>query len=344
MSRSRSLRNRTTMLVLAIITLVALVTGGLLVMLIWLGVISSELMATVWLAPIIVGAGIIIGAMLAAFIMQFYIKPLDQLIAATKNIADGDFSVRVPERKRISEISNLIKNFNLMAKELEGTEMFRSDFINNFSHEFKTPIVSIRGFARQLKSGDLTEEERRQYTEIIAAESERLSTMAANVLLLSKLENQQLIGEKKPYSLDEQLRSCVLLFETEWENKNIELDIDLDDIIYKGNEEIMSHVWINIISNAIKYTDNDGKISIRAKVNERENEISVRISDKGIGMSREVLERIFDKFYQGDGSHAGNGNGLGLPLVKRILELCDGSITVESEIGAGSVFTVNLPI
>ncbi len=342
MNSFKNLRNRTTVLVLVIITLVALITGGILVLLIWLGAISSDLMATVWLAPIMVGAGCIGGAMLAAFIMRFYIKPFDQLIAATQAIANGDFSVRVPENTRISEIGDLIHNFNLMAKELEGTEMFRSDFINNFSHEFKTPIVSIRGFARQLVSGDITEEERRQYSEIIASESERLSTMAANVLLLTKLEHQQLIAEKKPYSLDEQLRSCVLLFEKEWESKSIEPDVDLEDLIYVGNEEIMSHVWINLINNAIKYTGEGGRIRITAT--RSSSELIVNIADTGIGMKKEVLRRIFDKFYQGDGSHTESGNGLGLSLVKRIVELCEGRIVVDSEEGVGTVFSVYLPL
>ncbi len=170
MKKLKSLRNRTTLFTLSLISIVALVLGGLLILFIWLGVIPTFLMATVWFAPIIVGVSCIVGAALAAFIMRFYIKPLDQLIVATRKISKGDFSVRVPEKKRISEIGNLIKNFNTMAKELEGTEMFRSDFINNFSHEFQTPIVSIRGFAKQLLSNNtLTDDEKRQYTEIIAS-------------------------------------------------------------------------------------------------------------------------------------------------------------------------------
>lgn len=327
---------------LVIITLSSLLTGGILLLLILLGIIPSALMATFWMAPITVCVGCIIGAILAAFIMRFYIKPLDDLLAATKRIAEGDFSVRVPEKTHLLEMEMLVENFNQMAHELEGIEMFRSDFINNFSHEFKTPIVSIRGFAKQLQSADLTKEERLKYTEIIADESERLSTMATNILLLSKLENQQLIPEKSEYSLDEQLRSCMLLFAKDWEEKNIELDIDLEDIAYMGNEELMSHIWINLIGNAVKYTPEGGKIALRAI--KKSGEILVRISDNGIGMSHEVMERIFDKFYQGDGSHAGSGNGLGLSLVKRIIELCDGKIIVDSEIGAGTVFTVCLPV
>ncbi len=342
MGRFKSLRNKSTLLVIGSITLVALLTGGLLMLFILLGVIPSSLMATFWMAPITICAVCIIGALFAAFIMQFYINPLDRLVAATKKIAEGDFTVRVPEKTHIAEIGILIDNFNKMTMELEGTEMFRSDFINNFSHEFKTPIVSIRGFAKQLQSGELSEEERKQYTEIIVSESERLSTMATNVLLLSKLENQQLIPDRKAYSLDEQLRNCILLFEKEWEKKNIELDVELADVTYTGNEEIMSHIWINLISNALKYAPTGGKISIRALVNS--DEISVHIRDNGVGMTHETLTRIFDKFYQGDKSHAGNGNGLGLPLVKRVVELCGGKIVVNSEPNIGSEFSVYLPI
>lgn len=341
MNRFRNLRNKSTLLVLVIIALSSLLTGGLLLLLILLGVIPSALMATFWMAPITVFVGCIIGAILAAFIMRFYIKPLDDLVAATKKIAEGDFSVRVPEKTHLLEVKMLVENFNRMAHELEGIEMFRSDFINNFSHEFKTPIVSIRGFAKQLQSSALSDEERLKYAEIIASESERLSNMSTNVLLLSKLENQQLIQEKKPYSLDEQLRFCVLLFAKEWEKKNIDMDIELDDITFVGNEELVSHIWINLIGNAVKYTPENGRIELRAF--SKPDGIFVRIADSGIGMSHEVLERIFDKFYQGDGSHAGRGNGLGLPLVKRIVELCDGRIVVDSEVGAGSVFSVYLP-
>ena len=341
MSRFGNLRNKSTLLVLAIISLSALLTGGILLLLILLGVIPSAVMATVWMPPIVVCVGCIIGAILASFIMRFYIKPLDDMVAATKRIAEGDFSVRVPEKTHIHEMNILVENFNRMAHELEGIEMFRSDFINNFSHEFKTPIVSIRGFAKQLQNSNLTDEERKKYTEIIASESERLSGMATNVLLLTKLENQQLIAEKKPYSLDEQIRNCVLLFAKEWESKNIELDIDLESITYVGNEELMSHIWINLIGNAVKYTHSGGRISVRAF--EKNEEIAVHVSDNGIGMSHDVMEKIFEKFYQCDTSHSEKGNGLGLSLVKRIVELCDGRIVVSSEIGAGTEFTVFLP-
>ena len=314
MNRFKTLRNKATLLVIAIMAISALLTGAALLFLIHIGAIPTAFRARVWLVPITICVGSLIGAILAAFVMRFFIKPLDELVAATKKIA----------------------------QELEGTEMFRSDFVNNFSHEFKTPIVSIRGFAKQLKSDALSEDERRKYAEIIADECERLSNMSTNVLLLSKLQNLELITDKSAYSLDEQIRKSVLLFAKDWEAKNIDLDIDLEEIDYTGNEEIMSHVWVNLIGNAVKYTPEGGRISVRAI--KKADEIIVRVSDNGIGMSRAVMERIFDKFYQGDGSHTGSGNGLGLPLVKRIIELCGGRLTVESELGAGSEFSVYIPL
>ncbi|MBR6603492.1 MAG: HAMP domain-containing histidine kinase [Clostridia bacterium] len=342
MKKYRGLQNKGMLFLLLIVSISALIMAGVLLLLILFGAIPASIMARAWVTPIIVCAGCILGALLASFLMRFYIRPLDDIVAATKRISEGDFSVRVDRKTHVFEIGLLVDNFNSMAKELEGTEMFRSDFINNFSHEFKTPIVSIRGFAKQLQSEDLTDEEKKKYAEIIASESERLSNMATNVLLLSKLENQQLVGEKKPYSLDEQLRDCILLFEKDWEQKNIEMDVELDEIEYNGNEELMSHIWINLIGNAVKYTGDGGRIEIHACI--REGNAVVSVSDNGIGMNGDVLEKIFDKFYQGDKSHSERGNGLGLSLVKRIMELCEGSIKVESELSRGTKFTVLLPL
>lgn len=341
MKKYKGLQNKGMLFMLLIISISALIVAGVLLLLILLGALSSSIMAKAWVTPLIVCVGCILGALLAAFLMRFYIRPLDDLVVATKRISAGDFSVRVDRKTRVKEIGLLVDNFNSMAGELEGTEMFRSDFINNFSHEFKTPIVSIRGFAKQLQSDDLTDSEKKKYADIIALESERLSNMATNVLLLSKLENQELVGEKKTYSLDEQLRKCVLLFEKEWERKDIDIDIELDEIEYNGNEELMSHIWINLIGNAVKYTPEGGRIALRAYVKNKEAVISV--SDNGIGMNGDVIKRIFDKFYQGDNSHSGSGNGLGLSLVKRIVELCEGRIRAQSEAGKGSEFIVFLP-
>jgi signal transduction histidine kinase len=236
----------------------------------------------------------------------------------------------------------LQRSFNHMARELDGIEMFRKDFINNFSHEFKTPIVSIRGFAHQLQAGGLTPEEEREYIRIIAAESDRLAKMATNILLLSKLENQAIVTDRTELWLDEQLRTCLVVLEKQWGPKEIELNIDLDAVKYCFNEDMLSQLWLNLFSNAIKFTPRGGCISCSLKADGEA--VTVVISDNGIGMDEDTRAHIFDKFYQGDTSHAGDGNGIGLTIVSRILVLCKGKIRVESEPRAGSSFTVTLPV
>ncbi|AGC68666.1 alkaline phosphatase synthesis sensor protein PhoR [Thermoclostridium stercorarium subsp. stercorarium DSM 8532] len=283
----------------------------------------------------------IIGTSLSAMVSEKFLKPLHQLIDATKIIAKGDFSVRVPEINSDSEIAVLLRNFNQMAEELGSIEMFRNDFINNFSHEFKTPIVSIRGFAKQLQNENLSEEKRKEYTEIIISEAERLTKMSSNVLLLTKIENQQFITNQAEYDLDEQIRNCIILLEKQWSKKNLEMNLNLSNVKIFSDEELLSHLWINLIDNAVKYTDDNGRISIT--LYETGDNIVFRISDNGKGMDEYTIKHIFDKFYQADKSRSTHGNGLGLSIVKRIVELCRGEITVDSKLGAGTTFTVILP-
>ncbi len=289
----------------------------------------------------------IIGTGAAAAITKWILSPLKEMIVATERISKGDFKVHIQETfAENSDFGILQRSFNHMAAELDSIEMFRKDFINNFSHEFKTPIVSLQGFAHQLQAGGLTPEEEREYIRIIAAESDRLAKMATNILLLSKLENQAIVTDKTEFYLDEQLRTCLLLLEKQWSEKDIELDPELDEIKYHFNEDMLSHVWLNLFSNAFKFTPRGGKVSCLLR---RETDadgrrlVVVTISDTGEGMSQEVAEHIFEKFYQGDTSHAGAGNGIGLTIVSRILELCGGHIQVSSAPGTGSTFKVFLP-
>ncbi len=270
------------------------------------------------------------------------LKPVNSLIQATKRVAQGDFTVRVAETGDLGDINELVRSFNNMVSELSGIEMFRSDFINNFSHEFKTPLVSIRGFARQLQRSDLSDEQRKEYAGIIASEAERLSNMAANILLLTKLENQQIVTDRTEYRLDEQLRNVILVLEKAWTDKEIDLRLELDEVVYLGNEEMMGHVWQNLIGNAIKFSDRGGVVTVRCC--QEAGEAVVVVADRGIGMDETAQRHIFEKFYQGDPAHSTEGNGLGLPLVKRIVDLCGGSIDVQSRPGEGSVFRVRLPI
>ncbi|MBR2634118.1 MAG: HAMP domain-containing histidine kinase [Clostridia bacterium] len=298
-------------------------------------------LATVWMPIVLIVVINIISNAINFLLIPRTIRPIEMLISATDQVAKGDFSVRIDSRHLNGEMKELVESFNAMTEELGNTEIFRSDFIRDFSHEFKTPIVSMKGFAKQLKNPDLTEEERRQYCDIIIAESERLSHMSSNILLLSKYENQQIIGDKKLFSLDEQIRDSILLFEKAWEKKELELELELDSIQIEQNAEMLCHVWNNLISNAVKFTPEKGKITVRAA--ENESSVAVTVSDTGIGMTEAQQKRVFDKCYQADPSHAGEGNGLGLSIVKRIVTLCGGSVSVHSAPQKGSTFTVLLP-
>ena len=283
----------------------------------------------------------IIGTSLSVIANEKILKPLNQLMRATEELSSGNFDIRVKEIDGDSEIAGLLKGFNRMARELGSIEMFRSDFINNFSHEIRTPIAAIRGFAKQLQNNDLSPQKRKEYSDIIDSESRRLDYLASNILLLANLENQEILAGHIEYKLDEQIRDCLIRLENKWANKDLEIDLDLSPVKITADEEMLSRLLLNLIDNAIKYSKNNGKIAISCR--ENEDNISVGISDNGIGMDNGAMKHIFDKFYQGDRSHSGEGNGLGLAIAKRIAELHGGKISAESAPGTGSTFTVLLP-
>lgn len=284
---------------------------------------------------------VVIGMFLSLVFSKRILKPINDLIHATKEVTRGNFDIRVEMTDESNELNDLIYSFNHMVKELGSIEMFRNDFINNFSHEFKTPIVSIKGFAKQLQKDDLSKEQRKEFTDIIISESNRLTHMSSNILLLNKYENQEIISSQTRFSLDEGIRNVLVVLEKEWSQKELTLDLILDEIDYTGNEEMLSQVWMNLITNGIKYSEEYGILTIRCY--EEENRVMVQITDYGIGMSEETASHIFEKFYQGDLAHKSQGNGLGLSIVKRILELCGGTIKVESVFGKGTTFLVSLP-
>lgn len=286
---------------------------------------------------------VLVGSVVAIGTVKIPLRPFNRLINNIDRLAAGDFTARMHYGKVMGDnpvFQELSESFNAMAEELENTQMLRSDFINNFSHEFKTPIVSIRGFAKQLERDDLTDEQRREYAAIIVSESERLANMSSNILLLTKLENQQIVTDKAKYRLDEQLRSCILLLEKQWEAKNIDLSLNLDEVDYVGNEEMMSHIWVNLIGNAVKFSEPDGLIEISCE--RADGAARVEVRDHGAGMDEATQKRIFEKFYQGDSAHATEGNGLGLSLARRIVDLCGGTIEVHSRVGEGTAFIVKL--
>ena len=287
-------------------------------------------------------ASMILSMLVLPLLVKHILKPMKNLNDAMQKVENGDFSARVEVPQGEGDYTDLYKNFNRMAGELEGTELFRKDFINNFSHEFKTPIVSIRGFAKQLQLDDtLSEEQKREYIDFIVKESDRLSGLSTNILLLTKLENQQYVTEQSEFYIDEQIRHALLLFEKQWMEKELSLDIDMDELLYETDESVLSHVWVNLISNAIKFSPKGGKLTISLK--EEGEWIVARIGDEGQGLTGEEMARIFDRFYQTDRSHTTEGNGLGLALVKQIGLLLGATVKVESAVGKGSTFLFALP-
>ncbi|MBE6880889.1 MAG: HAMP domain-containing histidine kinase [Ruminococcaceae bacterium] len=307
------------------------------------GLIRHIYVVPMLLPLIMLCACVIIGSLMTAFLAGYFLKPLNELKKGLKKVTEGDFAVRLEDISANSEIAQIQRNFNLMAKELQSTELFRNDFINNFSHEFKTPMVSVHGFAKQLKKGGLTKEQEQEYIDIILSESQRLINMSTNILLLGKLENQEVISDKVKFSLDEEIRQSILMLCEEWSAKDIEIIPELEEVEYYGNPNVLKHVWLNIIGNAIKYTDEKGCIEVTLKIVPENEEVEFAVSDNGIGMDSATTERIFEKFYQGDSSRSNSGNGLGLAMVKRITELCGGRIKVRSEKGKGTDFYVYLP-
>jgi signal transduction histidine kinase len=230
-----------------------------------------------------------------------------------------------------------------MCDELQSVQILRNDFINNYSHEFKTPIASINGFAELLREKKLPEEERDQYLKIIADESARLSKLASNTTLLSRLSSQQIVSGIEEYDLGAQLRECSIILSGKWLGKDIAFDgEDIPSLIYKGNKEMMQHLWINLLDNSIKYTPEGGEIKV--SLAQKDGFAVVKIADNGEGISDETKARLFIPYFQGDASHSKEGLGLGLAIVMRIVELCKGNISVDSAVNEGSVFTVKLPL
>jgi len=268
-------------------------------------------------------------------------RHLEKIYNSIEMLARGQYGHKL-KVGRYTVFRSLAIDINRLSEELKKVHMLRSDFVNSYSHEFKTPIASISGFAQLLldDNNNLTEEERRKYLQIIAQEADRLSKLSSNTFLLSQLESQKILADTKPYSLDEQLRSCVIMLSNQWSEKNINVIGNIDEVTYNGNEDLMQHLWINLLNNAIKFTPEDGTITVSLKQNG--DKITVTIADTGEGMSEEMLQRIFDKYYQGSANNSKGGLGLGLSIVYRIIVLCKGKIKVDSKLGEGSTFTVEL--
>lgn len=271
-------------------------------------------------------------------------RPLKRIQETTQKITDGDFSARIKQVNTLTAFNDykiIINDLNKMAEELSGIETLRTDFISNVSHELKTPLAVLQNYGTLLSQPDLPEEKRMEYAKAIIQNTSRLSELVTNILKINKLENQSIRPNLSVFNLSELLCENLLNFENIWEEKNINIETDIkEDIYIHSDPELISIIWNNLISNALKFTDNGGTVT--AKLTDEGKYIKMSVSDTGCGMTEDTIKRIFDKFYQGDTSHSTKGNGLGLSIVKRIIDILNAEITVESELGAGTVFTVKI--
>lgn len=284
---------------------------------------------------------ILSGAAIAVGLSKIFVSPMMKLGDAMRKVAGGDFSVRLDCTSKIRDVREVYGSFNTMVKELGNTETLQTDFVSNVSHEFKTPINAIEGYASLLQDSQLTDEQKNSYIDKIIFNTRRLSDLVGNILLLSKVNNQTISLKASTFRLDEQVRQSILALESKWEKKEIEFDIDLDEIEYTGYENLLSHVWLNLIDNAVKFSPQNGQIRIRLK--QLDGSVTFSIWDNGLPIPEADIGRIFNKFYQGDSSHASEGNGLGLALVRKIVAAAHGTINVTSSEDAGTEFVVALP-
>ena len=331
-----SLRTRLTVLVtLEMLACVLLAYG--------LDQLLNNILSIGWEVPLeleMVGSCLLIGILVTSQLSRYFFNPIKKLRSAMDKIADGDYSVRLEDISSSKEIMEIYTGFNLMAHELSVTEILQTDFVSNVSHEFKTPITAIEGFSVLLQESENLDEDQLDCIDKILFNSRRLSSLLGSILLLNKLENQQVATKQSKYRLDEQIRQSVVALESAWEQKNIELDVDLERVYYCGSEAMMRHVWDNLIANAIKFTPENS--TVRILLRDEGAHLTVRVADQGPGLSEETQKHMFDKFYQGDTSHKQDGNGLGLALVKRILSIEQAGIYAENLPEGGCCFTVKL--
>lgn len=336
----RSLAVRIIMVVFASILFSQTFTLFIFALLMRLKLIIPQANFTVCLAAAF-GASCILGTTIAAFLSNRLSEAYEKYKRALREIACGNFDVCVPEDKT-ALFGQIAHDINLTARELKNNRIMRNDFVSNFSHELKTPIVSINGFAELLMADTVNEDERREYAAIIYQESSRLLNLAKNTLLLSKLEGQAAVFEKKLFRLDESVENAAIMLAKQIKEKNVSLKCDLDKIYYFWDADLFSQVAINLLSNAIKYGGENGVVEVSLK--QKEDSVRFSVKDHGIGMDEKTLSRVFERYFQGDGSHKSEGNGLGLSIVDKIVKLCGGKIEVYSKLGAGSEFLVILPM
>lgn len=333
-----SLRLRLTLLVSAEIVVSILLALGLYFVL--ADVLSVDETWLLLLALIVIS--LVVGNVVTIFVAKLFFAPIKKLGQAMGQVADGDFSVRLQGKSSSKEIMEIYSGFNMMAHELSVTEILQTDFVSNVSHEFKTPITAIEGYSMLLQDDENLSADQRQYIDKILFNTSRLSSLVGSILLLSKLENQQIPTGQTCFRLDEQIRQSVVALEHNWEQKELELDVELERVDYTGNEPMLRHVWDNLISNAIKFSPRGGMVHM--SLEKQGNALEFVITDQGPGLSENAQKHIFDKFYQADNSHKQEGNGLGLALVKRILTFENGSVHAENLETGGAKFVVKLQL
>ncbi len=269
------------------------------------------------------------------------LSPMVKLSQASKEVARGNFSVQIHDSSKMEEVQTTFRNFNAMVRQLDSIATLSNDFVSNVSHEFKTPLSAVEGYATLLQDPELTQEEREEYLEQILNNSRRLTELVGDILLLAKIENNSLADAYTTFPLDEQIRQAVVLLQEQWTKKGLSFEAELDEVNICACQGLLGLVWNNLISNAIKFSHEGGLIELRLL--DQTECVVCTVRDHGCGMSPEVQKRIFEKFYQGDPSHKGQGHGLGLPMVKRAVELSEGIIEVESQEAQGTTFRVILP-
>ena len=326
-----------TMAIFGEVCLSILVGVGLILVLNRLFGVTLSIPSVIW---VLVASSAVAG-IIALLLNHRILRPIRNLGSAMNRVAGGDFKLRIDSTSRSGDIQQLYKDFNVMVSELEKTEVLQSDFVSNVSHEFKTPINAIEGYTMLLQGTGEGTPEQREYVEKILHNTRRLSSLIGDILLLSKVENQTIAREETEFRLDEQVRQSILSLEPQWSEKETDFDVELEEISYRGDERLLLHVWNNLIGNAVKF--NPPNAAVRLRLSRSDGGVIFTVEDEGPGIPPESQKHIFDKFYQGDSSHREEGNGLGLALVKRILNVCGGEIAQENLPGRGCRFTVRLP-
>lgn len=330
---------------LRLVTLVAAEMVLSILLAVWISELLNRYLLPDWELPLmlyLIAVSLLVGILVTGLLSRLFFDPIKKLRQAMTQVAQGDFTTQLQSRSRSQEIQDIYSGFNLMTHELRATEILQTDFVSNVSHEFKTPLNAIEGYSTLLQDCDNLTAEQRDYVDKIIFNTQRLSSLTGSILLLSKLENQQIPTGQSRFSLDEQIRQSIVALEPEWDRKAIEFDVELEAVQYYGNELLLRHVWDNLLRNAVKFSPQGGTVGVCLTT--QDTAILVRVEDQGPGIAPEVIDHIFDKFFQGDSSHKQEGNGLGLALVEKILKLEKGSVKAENLTQGGCSFTVRLEI